>query len=141
MYSSADRDATMRDAWFSSVSVAVEGVFNLQDSDFAHQQLYSTLWSVISQSRMNDFWDELFSNDQIFIEDEWFIDLPQLLIDEQKQRNSIRIYTAGNESYISVKEFCLSIKLAMIFASTHLDAASDPWSYFVKLDQFCEKYI
>ena len=84
--------------------------------------------------------DELADGYDIFIQDEWSVELPKFLIEEDEYTGDVVIYLAGMRTSVRLEIFCLVAKLAAIFYEKYVDSQFEPWAYFLKIDQMCEKF-
>lgn len=84
--------------------------------------------------------DELVEGYQIFVQDEWSVDLPEYLLSINDYSGHAIIDLAGSRVPVSMNDLCLVAKLAALFNAKYISPELKPWEYFVELDQVALKY-
>jgi hypothetical protein len=105
------------------------------DCEFTHVHISSTFWTAMRDSRLDEILEELVEGHQIFIQDEWFVNLPEYLISEKRYSGDVVIDFSGLQIPVCLKDFCLIAKIAAIFYAKYILPDFKPWSYFARLDQ------
>ena len=85
--------------------------------------------------------EEFLDGYDIFIQDEWTVELPKYLIEQKKYDGDVVIdLGGGTRMAVRLEYFCFIAKVAAIFYAKHIDSSFEPWAYFVKIDQMYEKF-
>lgn len=118
--------------WSESIGM----LFGEKYSTYDLTQLSSTFVTLIEDGRLPVAVDELLSDDDIFVDQEWFV-MRSPRGSDGPHRSTVIIDLADNESEISLRDFCFALKMAMVYHGEHVDPAYDPWSKFEDIDRFC----
>lgn len=126
--------------WWKLIDPILSDLLLSPDDDFSNKQICSTFWTAMRGFRFGTVLEELVDGYDIFIQDEWSVELPKLLIEGDDYTGDVVIDLAGNRTFVRLEVFCLVAKFAALFYEKHVDNEFEPWAYFLKIDQMCEKF-
>lgn len=137
---SAEQINEYQTKWWNLIDIVLSDLLLSSGDIFSNKQICSTFWTAMCGFGLGAVLDELEDGYDIFIQDEWSVELPRLLIEENSYTGDVVIDLAGARTSVRLEIFCLVAKLAAIFYKNYVDGQFEPWAYFLKIDQMCEKF-
>ncbi len=126
--------------WWKLIDPILSDLLLSPDDVFSNKQICSTFWAAMCGFRFGAVLDELADGYDIFIQDEWSVELPKILIEGDGYTGDVVIDLAGARTSVRLENFCLVAKFAAIFYEKYVDNQFEPWAYFLKIDQMCDKF-
>lgn len=137
---SAEKIKEYQVRWIKLIDPILTDLLYSPEDVFLNNQICSTFWAGMCELRLGTMLEELADGYDIFIQDEWSVELPKLLIELDDYSGDVVIDLAGARTFVSLEKFCLVAKFAAVFYSKFLDRDFDEWGYFTKIDHMCEKF-
>lgn len=137
---SVDQANQYQNKWWRLIEPVLLELLTGSDNEFLNEQISSTFWTAMRDLRLGLVLEELAAGYDTFIQDEWHIELPLFLIEENRYFGDVIIDFAGTRTCVRLEHFCFVAKFAAIFYEKYIDQGFKPWAYFVKLDQMCERF-
>jgi hypothetical protein len=137
---SAAQTSEYHEKWWKLIEPILSELLTSSTDDFLNKQIGSTFFTVMGELRFGEMLEELLGGYDIFIQDEWSVELPKLLIEKENYVGDVIIDLAGGRTPVRLEHFCFVAKIAAIFYARYMDPGFDPWTPFAKIDQFRDEF-
>ncbi len=137
---SVEQISQLEQKWWRLIEPVLSQLFTSLEYTAFNALVSSTFWVPMSQCRYGTMVDELLVGCDMFIQDEWSVELPKLLIDEGNYVGDVIIDLGGARTPVRLDLFCFVAKIAAIFYAKYIDHDFEPWSCFIEIDVMCEKF-
>lgn len=94
---SAEQINQLEDKWWKLVEPILSGILTGPDSRSLNTLISSTFSTAMCNLKLNVMLEELLDGYDIFIQDEWSVELPKYLIEQKKYDGNVIIDLGGGE--------------------------------------------